>query len=64
MCMRFMALTVTATMQSRKEVIRLTRMHKPILVLKSPEKPNIYFIEMKGELEESFHFLAEKLRSL
>lgn len=62
---RFMALTATATMQTRKEVIRLTGMHKPVLVLKSPEKPNTFYsVEMKGELEESFYFLAEKLRSL
>ena len=62
---RFMAFTATATVQTRKEVIRLTGMHKPVLVLKSPKKPNTFYsVEMKGELEESFYFLAEKLQSL
>ena len=62
---RFMALRATATMQISKEVIRLTGMHKTVMVLKSPGKPNIFYsVEMKGELEESFYFLAEKLRSL
>ena len=64
--LKFMALTATASLQTRKDIIKLMGMCKPVAVIKSPDKPNIYYSveEKNGEVEDSFCFLVERIRSL
>ena len=41
---KFMALTATVSSKTRKEVVRLLGMYKPVFLTKSPDKPNIIYI--------------------
>ena len=61
-CLRMMALTATATEQTRKEIFKLLGLKKPSLVLKSPDKPNItYHVCDKLDIENVFNPLAEEV---
>ena len=59
-----MALTATATVQTRKAICKTLGMVAPILVVESPNKPHIkYSIVLNpGTLEETFAPLVEELR--
>jgi ATP-dependent DNA helicase RecQ len=59
-----MALTATATAETRKEVVRILGMSKPEYVVRSPDKPNIiYCVEKKtAGIDEVFNPLVEELR--
>jgi ATP-dependent DNA helicase RecQ len=63
---RIMALTATATKQSRRDICRTLGMIKPKVVSASPNKPNIkYIIVFKpGTLEETFAPLVEEVRRM
>ena len=60
----FMALTATATADTRKEVVRLLGMSKPEYVIRSPDKPNIiYCVEQKtAGINEVFAPIVQELR--
>ena len=61
-CLRMVALTATATEQTRKEIFKLLGLKKPSLVLKSPDKPNItYHVCDKLDIENVFNALAEEV---
>jgi ATP-dependent DNA helicase RecQ len=51
-----MALTATASLSTRKEVMKLLGMLKPVTIVKSPDKPNIvYRVAYKNEeMEEAY----------
>ena len=59
-----MALTATATRQSRQDICRTLGMTKPVVVSQSPNKPNItYELSVKREtVEETLAPLVEQLR--
>ena len=59
-----MDLTATATESTRKEICKSLGLVDPVIVLRSPEKPNIiYIVVLKtSELEEVFAPLVEELR--
>jgi ATP-dependent DNA helicase RecQ len=59
----FMALTATASPNTRKEIIRTLGMRKPVMIIKCPDKSNIiYSVEIKkGEVEAVFETIVEEL---
>ncbi|KAL5487077.1 hypothetical protein EMCRGX_G019636 [Ephydatia muelleri] len=60
-----MALTATATVSTRDTVISILGMKSPTIVSASPDKPNIsYTVRDKGNIEETFSPLQQKLQSL
>ena len=61
---QIMALTATATRQSRQDICRTLGMTKPVVVSQSPNKPNItYELHVKREtVEETLAPLVEQLR--
>ena len=57
-----MALTATATVSTRDTILG---MKSPTIVSASPDKPNIsYTVRDKGNIEETFSPLQQKLQSL
>ncbi|XP_019858455.1 PREDICTED: uncharacterized protein LOC100633019 [Amphimedon queenslandica] len=63
--LHFMALTATASQTTRKSVIKLLGMHKPVTISKSPSKCNIiYFVTEKAdEIEVELAYLVDELRA-
>ena len=60
---KFMALSATMSKKTRRDVIRILGMHKPVVIAKSPDKPNlVYSVYEKSEMEEVFDGLIEELR--
>lgn len=59
-----MALTATASNSVQKHITRLLGMSRPQMVIRSPDKPNIYYSvsEKCSTLEEIFKPLIEELR--
>ena len=59
-----MALTATATKQTRKDICKSLAMVNPTMILKSPEKSNIVYKVFHKEcsMEETFASLTEELR--
>ena len=59
-----MALTATVSSKTRKEVVHLLGMYKPVFITKSPDKPNIIYSvnEKQLSLEDTFYSFAEELR--
>lgn len=58
-----MALTATATTQTRNSIVKILGMVDPHIICISPHKPNIlYWIAEKGGLQETFQPLIDKLR--
>ena len=58
-----MALTATALAATRKSVIRLLGLHKPVILSRSPNKNNILCEREKGEeIETELDFLVKELR--
>lgn len=47
-----MALTATATNQSRREIRRILGMYNPVIVSESPNKPNMKYIVVNGLLKK------------
>ena len=63
-CVNVMALTATATVSTRKEIIKSLDMQNPVVVSVSPMKENIYYcVSKKMKVNESFHPICEKLAS-
>ena len=62
--LNYMALTATASATTRKSVIRLLGMHKPVIISRSPNKNNIFYDvrEKGGEIEIELEFLVKELR--
>ena len=61
---QLMALTATATKQSRQVICHTLGMKKPVVVSQSPNKPNIFYElhSKSGSLEEALAPLVEELR--
>ena len=61
---QLMALTATATKQSRQAICHTLGMKKPVVVYQSPNKPNIFYElhSKSGSLEETLAPLVEELR--
>ena len=61
---QLMALTATATKQSRQTICHTLGMKKPVVVSQSPNKPNIFYElhSKSGSLEETLAPLVEELR--
>lgn len=61
--LNYMALTATASASTRKTVIRLLGMHKPVILSRSPSKSNMFYevLEKDNEIEVQLHFLVEEL---
>ena len=61
---RLMALTATATKQSRRDICKVLGMKNPVVVSVTPNKPNIKYevIQRCGTLEETLAPLVEELR--
>ena len=59
-----MALTATATEQTRKDICKLLGMLKPSMIVKSPDKPNIVYCvsEKMFDVDETFIPILEELR--
>ena len=59
-----MALTATATKQSRVEICRVLSMRTPVIVSQSPNKTNIKYevVLKRGTLEETVAPMVEELR--
>ena len=59
-----LALTATATKQTRKAVCRILGLKAPKFVLRLPNRPNIKYIvhAHPGSIEESFEQFAEEIR--
>ena len=59
-----MALTATATVETRKAVCRKLGMVNPMIVCEVPNRPNIRYsvISTPGTLEEAFAPLVEQIR--
>ena len=59
-----MALTATATKKTRKEICKCLGMTDPVMVVKSPEKPNLVHsvCEKHGVIEEAFIPIVEELQ--
>lgn len=59
-----MALTATATTQTRKAICKILGMVNPVIVSESPNKPNIKYVLKRdpGTLEETFASLVEEVR--
>lgn len=59
-----MAVTATASPTTRKEVIRMLGMQKPFMIVRCPDKANIFYSveEKNGGIEEGFASLVEELR--
>ena len=54
-CVNVMALTATATVSTRKEIIKSLDMQNPVVVSVSPMKENIYYcVSKKMKVSESF----------
>ncbi|XP_019854607.1 PREDICTED: uncharacterized protein LOC105313494 [Amphimedon queenslandica] len=62
----FMALTATASNFTRNEVIRSLGMTKPVMIIRSPDKPNLYYsvMEKTESIEDTFKPVIEELRKL
>lgn len=59
-----MALTATATKQTRNNIIKILGMVDPQIICISPHKPNIlYWVAEKGGLQETFQPLIDKLQT-
>ena len=59
-----MALTATATVSTRKDIIKSLDMQNPVVVSVSPMKENIYYcVSKKVKVNESFLPICEKLAS-
>ena len=58
-----MAMTATATKQTRKDICKSLGLVKPVMIIRSPEKPNIvYKVTRKiADIEETFASLVEEL---
>lgn len=58
-----MALTATASTSTRKDVIRILGMNKPVLILRSPNKANIVYsvAEKSDEVENELHYLVDEV---
>ena len=61
---RIMALTATASQTTRKVVCRMLGMVDPAYIIKSPDKPNIFFnvFTKPATIAEAFDPLIEHLR--
>jgi len=59
-----MAMTATATKPTRKDICKSLGLVKPVIIIKSPEKPNIIYKVIKKitGIEETFASLVEDLR--
>ena len=59
-----MALTATATKQTREDICRTLGMINPVVIADSPNKPNIKYsvVRNPGTLEETFESLIEEVR--
>ena len=59
-----MALTATATKQTREDICRTLGMKNPVVIADSPNKPNIKYsvVRNPGTLEETFESLIEEVR--
>ena len=59
-----MALTATATKQTRKDLCKSLCLLNPVMILESPEKSNIVYAVLKkvADIEETFVSLAEEIR--
>ena len=57
-----MALTATATVQTRTTICKVLGMSDPVVIVESPNKPNIrYIVQLNlGTLEEALHLLPKK----
>jgi len=60
-----MALTATATKETRKVICRSLGMKNPIIVAKSPNKPNIFYRVISGikDVEVAFGPLVEEIKT-
>jgi len=58
------ALTATATKQTRKDLCKSLCLLNPVMILESPEKSNIVYSVLKkvADIEETFAPLAEEIR--
>ena len=58
-----MALTATATKSSRKKICKSLGMKYPVIISKSPNRPNIHLsVDFKQEsIEEHFRPLVEEI---
>ena len=58
-----MALTATATKENRRDICKSLGLLKPVMILKSPEKCNIFYnvTQKSGDIEEIFAPLVEEL---
>ena len=58
-----MAMTATATKQTRNDICESLGLVKPAMIIRSPEKPNIvYKVTRKtADIEETFAFLVEEI---
>ena len=61
--LRIMSLTATASTATRENVSRLLGMYDPVMIVRSPDKPNIRYtvIEKEQEMEEVFAPVVEEL---
>ena len=59
-----MALTATATEKSRRKICKFLGMTDPVMVVKSPEEPNLVYsvCEKHGGIEEAFIPIVEELQ--
>ena len=60
----FMALTATASLETRKKVMRTLGMKKPVTIVRSPEKPNILYdlFEKEEEVGVQLCYLIDEIR--
>ena len=58
-----MALTATASASTRKDVIKILGMHKPVLILRCPNKTNIIYElrEKSAEVEDELQYLVDEV---
>lgn len=60
-----MALTATATSQTRKSIVKILGMKNPTIISIPPHKPNIrYWVAEKGSIQESFQPVIDRLLML
>lgn len=61
---KFMALSATMSKKTRREVIRILGMHKPVIIAKNPDKINIVYsvYEKVTEMDDVFDGVIEELR--
>ncbi len=63
----FLALTATATRQTRHQIFEMLEMESPVELVESPNRPNVTFVVQKidnsNPMVDNFRYLADEIKS-